>query len=268
MTSRGIQRAERQRAIADAVLAEGSIRIDAIAERFGVSLMTAHRDLDELAARGLLRKSRGTATALPSSLVESSDVYRRGQQLASKRALARAAMRHIEPGQAVIMDDSTTTFAMAPLLAQRVPLTVITNYLPLMNELVGQQGITLLGLCGQYHDWAGAFLGGLTNDTLSRLRADVVVMSTSAVVDGTCYHQTRDTVDTKRAMLRAAATRVLLIDHTKFERRALHALAPLTEFTHVIVDALTGEQHREDLRSQGVPVTVVPLDGIADRPGM
>jgi DeoR/GlpR family transcriptional regulator of sugar metabolism len=264
VASRSTQRAQRQRAIADAVLAEGSVRIDALAERFGISLMTAHRDLDEMEARGLLHKSRGAATALPSSLVESSDVYRRGQQLASKRALARAAMRYLEPGQAVIIDDSTTTFAMAPMLAQRAPLTVITNYLPLMNEVVGQKGIELVGLCGQYYGWAGGFLGGLTNDALARLRADVVVMSTSAVVDGTCYHQTRETVDTKRAMLGAAATRLLLVDHTKFERRALHALAPLTDFDHVIVDALTPEHHREDLRSRGVPVTVVPLDDAPD----
>ncbi len=113
------------------------MRIDVLAQRFDVSVMTAHRDLDELAARGLLHKARGVATALPSSLVESSDVYRRGQQLASKRALGRAAMAYLEPGLAVILDDSTTTFAMAPLLASCTPLTVITNYLPLVNEIVG-----------------------------------------------------------------------------------------------------------------------------------
>lgn len=242
----------------DVVLSEGSVRIDTLAERFGISVMTAHRDLDELAARGLLHKARGVATALPSSLVESSDVYRRGQQIASKRALARAAVGYLEPGQAVILDDSTTTAAMAPLLAPLAPLTVITNYLPLMNDLVGEQGITLVGLCGEYHDWAGSFLGGLTNDALAELRADVVVMSTSAVHDGTCYHQTRDTVDTKRAMLRAAATRLLLVDHTKFARRALHALAPLADFDRVLVDALTTEHDRADLRSRGVTLTVVP----------
>src|SRR5690606_15314774 len=126
----------------------------------------------------------------------------------------------------------------------------------LMNALVGEKGITLIGLCGEYHDWAGSFLGGLTVDALGRLRADLVVMSTSAVHEGTCYHPTRDTVDTKRAMLDAAQRRVLLVDHTKFTRRALHALAPLTQFDHVLVDSLTPEPVREDLRRRGVAVTV------------
>jgi len=262
VAERGRQRAARQRAITDAVSAAGSIRIDELARRFDISVMTAHRDLDELAARGLLQKSRGVATALPSSLVESSDVYRRGQQTASKRALARAALRFLEPGQAVILDDSTTTAELAPWLPERAPLTIITNYLRLMNALVGEKGITLIGLCGEYHDWAGSFLGGLTVDALGRLRADLVVMSTSAVHEGTCYHPTRDTVDTKRAMLDAAQRRVLLVDHTKFTRRALHALAPLTQFDHVLVDSLTPEPVREDLRRRGVAVTVVPLDPV------
>lgn len=266
MGSRGSRREERQRSIAEAVLAEGTLRIDTLAQRFGISVMTAHRDLDELATRGLLHKSRGLATALPSSLVESSDVYRRGQQRASKRALGQAAAGLLEPGQAVILDDSTTTFAMAPWLAGRAPLTVITNYLPLLNELVGQRDISLVGLCGEYHAWSGSFLGGLTTDTLSRMRADVVVMSTSAVHDGTCYHPTRETVDTKRAMLAAAATRILLVDHTKFERRALHALAPLTEFDRVLVDPRTPEHQRQELRQREVAVSVVTLPAVPEPP--
>ena len=37
----------------------GSLTIDALAERFGVSTMTIHRDIDRLASDGLVRKVRG-----------------------------------------------------------------------------------------------------------------------------------------------------------------------------------------------------------------
>jgi DeoR/GlpR family transcriptional regulator of sugar metabolism len=77
MTSRTSRQRERQREITAAVTQAGSMRIEDLAERFGISLMTAHRDLDELAERGLLHKSRGLATALPTSLIESSDTFRR-----------------------------------------------------------------------------------------------------------------------------------------------------------------------------------------------
>jgi DeoR/GlpR family transcriptional regulator of sugar metabolism len=247
---------ERQRAISEAVMSEGAIRIEQLAERFNISLMTVHRDLDELESRGLLRKSRGVATAQASSLVESSTVYRAGQQLAEKRALARAAMEFIEPGQSIFLDDSTTVQQMAGLLTAKTPLTVITNVLTLLNELHGVRGISLVALGGNYYNWCNAFMGRMTNEAIAQLRADVFVMSTAAITDDTCFFQTAETVDTKRAMFDAAAMRILVTDRTKFQKRALHALAHLTEFNVVIVDAMTPEADIARLQSQGISVVV------------
>jgi DeoR/GlpR family transcriptional regulator of sugar metabolism len=257
--ARQSRRAARQSAISEAVMAEGAVRIEQLAERFNISLMTVHRDLDELEARGLLRKSRGVASAMSTSLVESSDVYRLHRQLQEKKALARAAMQFVEPGQAIFLDDSTTVLQMAELLPQRAPLTVITNVLTLMNALTGARGISLLALGGDYYNWCSAFMGRMTTAAISTLRADIFIMSTAAITDDTVFHQTAETVDVKRAMFDASARRILLVDHTKFERRALHSLAKLSEFDIVIVDEQTGHEHITRMRSQGVHVVVAPM---------
>lgn len=252
------RQAERQRAISEMVMAEGAVRIEQLPERFGISLMTVHRDLDELESRGLLRKSRGVASALPSSLVESSDVYRAGQQLSEKRSLAQAVMDFVEPGQSIFLDDSTTVLQMAQLLPSRAPLTVITNVLTLMNELHGARGISLVALGGNYHNWCNAFMGRVTNQAIRNLRADIFIMSTPAITDDICFHQDPETTDTKRAMFESSAMRILLADHTKFQRRALYALAHLTEYDVVIVDAQTRQEDITRLKSQGIRVTVAP----------
>jgi DeoR/GlpR family transcriptional regulator of sugar metabolism len=83
--SRQTKRTQRQNAIAQAVMEHGSIRIEELAGQFGISVMTAHRDLDDLQERGLLRKSRGTATAQASTLVEYRVVYRQTQHVEVKR---------------------------------------------------------------------------------------------------------------------------------------------------------------------------------------
>ena len=49
----------RQAAIIDLVLRHGSVSAQELAETFAVSVMTIHRDLDELQRQGVLRKSRG-----------------------------------------------------------------------------------------------------------------------------------------------------------------------------------------------------------------
>lgn len=163
----------RHRAIIESVIAEGTVRIEALAERFDISIMTVHRDLDELESRGLLRKTRGHATALSTSIIESSDVYRLAQQGQEKAAIARAAIDLVEPGESLMMDDSTTVLQMGPLLEEKVPLTVVTNSLGLVNQLAGTRGISLVAVGGTYYNWASAFMGGATTEAISRLRADV-----------------------------------------------------------------------------------------------
>jgi len=253
-----VGRDARQAGIIKMVMAAGSVRIEELAEAFGVSVMTVHRDLDALAGQGLLRKTRGVATALPSTLAESSTEYRSQLNQADKAAVAAVAFGMVEPGQSVILDDSTTGLHLAGQLYQRQPLTVITNFQPVMDIVVTQPELTLLALGGQYYPWCRAYMGSVTLGALRSIRADMFFMSTSAVTDGICFHQHHDTVLVKRAMFESARTRVAYIDHSKFERRALHALGPLSDFDAVIVDAGTADQHVQSLRRDGVDVIVAP----------
>ncbi len=258
--SRQSRQIARRQMIAEAVMAENSIRIEDLTERFGISLMTAHRDVDELVSRGLLRKTRGIVTATATSLIESSDVYRANRQASEKKMIATAAMQFIEPGQAIFLDDSTTVLQMASQLPAKVPVTAITNSLTLMNALKDMHDVNLLALGGQYYNWCNAFMGRMTINEINRLRADVAFISMSAIIDDVVFHQSPELVDIKRAMFNSAAKRVLLMDHTKFERRALHSFATLDEFDVVIVDEKTPATHLERMQSKNINVVVARSD--------
>lgn len=254
--SRHARQLARRQLMAETVMAEGTMRIEDLTERFGISLMTAHRDLDDLAGRGLLRKTRGVVSAAPTSLIESSDVYRSSRQAAEKAAIGEAAAAFLEPGQAVFFDDSTTVLQLARHLATRVPLTAITNSITLMNELKSIRDLTLLGLGGRFHNWCNAFMGPVTTTEIRRMRADRVFMSMSAITDGMVFHQSPEMVETKKAMFDAAEMRILLADHTKFERRALHAMCALDEFDAIIVDDGTSPREVEKMKARGLNVVV------------
>jgi DeoR/GlpR family transcriptional regulator of sugar metabolism len=262
--SRQTRQIARRRMIAEAVMSEGSMRIEDLTDRFGISLMTAHRDVDELVSRGLFRKTRGIVTAAATSLIESSDVYRSNRQAAEKKLIAQAAMQFVEPGQAIFFDDSTTVLQMAAHLPSKVPVTAITNSLTLMNALTGMRDVTLLALGGQYYNWCNAFMGPMTIGEIRGLRADIAFISMSAISDGTVLHQSPETIDTKRAMFDCAVKRVLLADHTKFERRALHSFAALDAFDVVIVDDKTHPVHIDRMRSRNINVVVAR--SAAERP--
>lgn len=165
-------------------------------------------------------------------------------------------MKLVGLGQSVILDDSTTGLALAELLPRCAPVTVITNFLAVVKLLGGEPGVDVIALGGTYYPAYDAFLGIHTREAIKPLHADLLIMSTTAVTKGRCFHQSQETIAVERAMLEAAAHRVLLLDHTKFRRRGVHELVPVTAFDIVIVDSGTAAADIDALRSVGANLHV------------
>jgi DeoR/GlpR family transcriptional regulator of sugar metabolism len=229
----------RKRLITDAVLASGSATAQDLANQFGVSLVTIHRDLDELERRGVVRKFHGGVSAQPSGVFESQMPYRLASMTAEKDAIAQAALGYVEPGMSILLDDSTTVLAMIDGLAERAPLHVATTFVTGMrrlSELAADHDITLIGIGGRYDVAHDSFVGVQTNSHVQGIHVDAVFISTSAVSLTDMYHQEEQVAALKREMLNSASKRYLLIDHTKLNRRALLKIASLSELDLIITD--------------------------------
>ena len=242
--------------IADWVSVEGFVTLDDLTDRLGVSKMTVHRDLDALHDKGLLRKVRGGASAYRSSQFESDLPFRSRAAIEEKQAIAQVAATLASEGDVVILDDSTTSLEMIPHITGSVPVTVITNFLVAMQAIEGRSNTTLIGLGGEYVERYKSFRGVLCEKALSDLYADVLFLSSSSMRDGTVFHQDQRVVSVKRAMMRAAQQRVLLMDHTKVGHGALHRLAGVEEFTHVVVDDKVSSADLRALQEAGPQVLI------------
>lgn len=252
---------DRQARIADLVLDSGSVSAQDLAETFAVSVMTIHRDLDELQRQGVLRKTRGAATAQPSGTFESNVEYRAKANIDSKRQIAAYACRYVEPGMSVLLDDSTTALQMLPYLADLAPLTVATNYLAALNQLARMRDVRVLALGGQYDIHHDSYLGTTCIDTIRSLCFDVAFLSTSAIRGAYAFHQEDRIVAVKREMVAASTRSHLLIDHTKLTRSAMHRLMPIEEFASIVVDSGAGEHQLATLREHRARVDVAgPAD--------
>jgi DeoR/GlpR family transcriptional regulator of sugar metabolism len=251
--------AGRQNRIAEMVLRNTAVSIQDLVEMFHVSAMTIHRDLDELEQQGILRKVRGGATAQPTYLFESHLNYRLNSQIEEKQAIAAAALAHIEPGEAVMLDDSTTVLALARRLVEIPHLTVITNFLSIVEILRPYRQINLISLGGDYQFRHNSVAGALCEQMISCLRVNTLFMSFSAVGGGYAFHQEEPIVRVKRAMVKSALRRILLVDHTKLGKQALREAVPLTDFDLVIVDSQAEPDKIESIREMGIPVEIVPL---------
>lgn len=247
----------RRQAMLDHLIQAGSAQVDALAERFEVSRMTVHRDLDALVAQGMIQKQYGGATTRASSVFESSFALRSHIATREKQALARAALEEIAPGEAVMLDDSSTAAELAPLLSSREPMTVITNGLESIDRLKAAGGLKLITVGGEYQPRFNATFGLLCEQTIANLRANVAVLSASAILGTTAYVQDPAVTQIKRAQMATAERRILLVHSAKFGRSALHRLADLTEFDLVLIDSGLASEYRQALDDVSVSYRLI-----------
>ncbi|GAB2646756.1 DeoR/GlpR family DNA-binding transcription regulator [Saccharopolyspora gloriosae] len=225
----------RQQQIIDHVVEGGFASAAELSALTGVSLMTVHRDIDDLVSRGLLRKFHGGVSAQPSTVFESSSDFRLHTHTKEKEALAAAALPLIAPGMSVLLDDSTTALALARLLPDVGPLTVVSNYRQVHETLRESPDIRLISIGGEYSRTHDSFIGLPCQEMISGLSVDLMFLSTSAMNAEMTFHQEQEIVLVKRAMISSASTRVLMMDASKVGRAALHRLAPVSDFDHVLL---------------------------------
>ena len=253
-----LSKADQRRSEIIRILMEtGSAQIKDLATTLGVSLMTVHRDLNDLHDQGLVRRIRGAVSAEKSMLFESSYLYRARQHVEEKRRLARAAAAHIEPGNAIVWDDSSTTFHVCDYIEQMTPITVITNALPVMERLRDKQDVELIGLGGKYHRVYNGFFGIACERAIRSYHVDVALMSTTTIQGTSLFTQDEHVVRAKQAMMEIARKKVLLVDESKFHFSALNYVAELTAFDVVLVSQSVDRAIVERMKAAGVKLELV-----------
>ncbi|WP_439376532.1 DeoR/GlpR family DNA-binding transcription regulator [Amycolatopsis lexingtonensis] len=247
---------QRRQEILDHVIEQGEARIDDLTARFKVSLMTMHRDLDDLAERRLLRKLRGKVEAYPALTVESAarfgDTLHRGE----KDALGEAAARHVHPGQTVFVDDSTTLLPLVKRLAEIDGLTVVTNSLRAARVL-GEGGADVVLAGGRYSREYDSCAGPEVLGLLDSIRADVAFVSVTAVAVGRLFHPDRDYAELKKAALKVANHNVLVVDHSKFGRTATYAHGDVGDYDLLITGEATPTEEIEAALNAGTAIEIV-----------
>ena len=97
-----------------------------------------------------------------------------------KQAIARRAVRLVEPGSALLLTGGTTTAALAPLLAAVPDVTVVTNSLDVAIRLADID-VDLVVLGGALRRPELSLLGSLVGLTLGELHVDHAIMGVYGV---------------------------------------------------------------------------------------
>jgi len=228
---------QRHKLIIDELRQRGAVRVSDLTELLAVSEMTVRRDLDVLAADGLLEKVHGGATLRGQlSADEPGFEAKSHRQLREKEAIAREAARLVEPGQSIGLTAGTTTWRLAHHLSRVPDLTVVTNSIQVANifHREPRPDLTVV-LTGGVRTPSDALVGPVAVNAIRSLHLDLLFIGVhGATADAGLTTPNLLEAESNRALVTASQRRIVVADHTKWGVRGLSRIAGLDE-VHVFV---------------------------------
>src|SRR6201989_2737659 len=170
----------RRSAIADLLRDSGVITVTEVESRFGVSPMTARRDLAELERQGIARRTHGGAVLPSISAQEDSFAQRLEVATEAKSQLAEAAVALLSPRETVFLDSSSTAYFVARRIVELgIGVTVITHRLPVMGAVAAREtpNVSLIGVGGTLRPLTLSFCGPYAVQTVQGHYADRMFLS-------------------------------------------------------------------------------------------
>jgi DeoR/GlpR family transcriptional regulator of sugar metabolism len=249
----------RRTAISALLRGQGAVTIAELEQRFGISAMTARRDLGELERQGVAQRTHGGAVVPSVSTHEDAFTRRVGIAAEAKSALARAAVETLVAGETVFLDSSTSAYYVARrIVDEGVGVTVITNSIPII-ELIAVSSVprlNLVGVGGRLRELTRSFVGPFAVQTVLGHFADRVFFSVKGITRGVMTDPDDLEAEVKRSMLAQAERTVLLVHGSKLALRGVSVVGRVGDLSDVLAYETTPEQ-QEQLQAPGVQLRVV-----------
>jgi len=260
--------AGRKAQLAAYVADTGQVTVGELAERFGVSIDTVRRDLDQLSADGVLVRTYGGAVSLSTiSRTDRAVDQRLTIQEQEKEKIAALAAELVQDGSTIMINGGTTTLALARSLRQHRDLTVATNNLLAPGALPPSAVRDIYVFGGAVRALTLATIGPVSfranGGAELDISCDLALIGVGAVSADAGY-TTSNLAEAAmmREMISRAARVAILADSSKFGRRLFAQVSELSSADYLITDTMPPPDLRDALAASEVEV-ITP----ASRPG-
>ena len=213
------------------------IDVDDIVHKCGVSAITARRDLEELAHKGLIIRTHGGAMKDESVSHLFSFMRRMDSKREKKIDISRLAAQYVEDNDAIFLDCGTTIFNMCDFINSKKNLRVITNSLSIASELSKYPAIKVIMIGGEILPERKAAYGPSACKQIQQYHASKAFIGTNglSLKNGLSSYDDYE-AQIVLAMAESAENVYLLCDSSKFEMNSVFKFAPITLPDLIITD--------------------------------
>lgn len=247
---------ERHAAITELVKTNHIVFIGELAKRFDTSLETARRDLETLQDQGIVRRIHGGAvlsdTYPPSALTAQEE-----NSYPQKKAIGRTAASLVSDGDTIFLAIGSTIREMAFYLKNKKELTVITNSILVINELINTD-VKVIVLGGVLNNNEEMIYSYSTEQMLEQYYVDKAFFSCGGIFQNniTDYGETLD----RYKLAQHSKKMILLADSRKFGRTAKIKSCSFDIVDTVVVDTEINSQYLDYLQHQKINILLASTD--------
>lgn len=247
-------------AILERLRGTGNASVEDLCAELGVSVHTIRRDLEDLHARGMLRRVHGGAAPLEPFLYEPfrSDLSFQEQiesHVDEKRRIAKFAAAMVHEGDVVATTAGTTTTETVRCLPMNYRLTVVTNTVNIAMELCNRKDIEVFVTGGSLHGTWFSLVGPTAIESMRRVFIDTLFIGVNGLHERhglTCYHSAE--AELNRVMVQQAKQKIVVADSSKLGVLANWLIAPITEVDAIVTDTGIADEKLEPYRQLGIAV--------------
>ena len=250
-----MQAGERHETIINLVKENNIILIGEISNTFGVSLETARRDLEALQDMGIVKRIHGGAVYVGEG--SGTDVI---DSYLEKKSIGICAAKHVNNGDTLFIDVGSTTLELARNLKSFKELTVITNSLPVINELVNTD-VHVIVLGGELRSNEQFIYNNTTEQMISNYFVDKAFFSCGGLRfdDGITDY---GAVISRANIRHQSKEMILLADSSKFGHNANIKACSLDIIDRIIVDSNISSSDLSRLRKYNFAIDIADTDTV------
>lgn len=250
---------EREEIIMNFLHNQGSIRIGDVIDILNISPSTARLLLQKMQDKGMLKRTHGGAILIgeETSLRNAPRDFINIGNREAKLKIASAAAATVENGDYICLGSGTTTFLMATLLHGIQDLTVVTDSIPIANELLYDEAITLY-VCGGWILKRNNACRGLTAENFFRdIRVDKVYSGADSIDIELGITSVDFDPRTESAICHSGKQCYILADSTKFKIRPyMDKVVKISDIDYVVTDEGIDKKYVKALENADVKVII------------
>jgi DeoR family fructose operon transcriptional repressor len=230
---------KRKQIILEKLNQAGEVDIKILAAELGISEITMRRDLNQLAADGLLYRTHGGAMKVDPLLVPHDFINKAAKNVEEKDKICRVAAKEINHGDIIFMDCGSTVFRLCQFIKNK-KIKVITNSLPVIYEL--QNSLVSLNIIGgEFNTERQAVHGKIADEHIARYRATKAFLGVDGVSRNGLFANSELEADITQAFAANSAKTYLLCDNSKIGKETYLNFGELSMINSIITNSKSDE---------------------------